>query len=54
MEYAIIHNNALIHLDEIPKLNYDAFFELNTGLVRDHPERHCVSYFGYRSDNSSV
>ncbi|HNZ68538.1 MAG: hypothetical protein WBK43_07990 [Prolixibacteraceae bacterium] len=52
MEYAIIHNNALIHLDEIPKLNYDAFFELNTGLVRDHPERHCVSYFGYRSDNS--
>jgi Ni,Fe-hydrogenase III large subunit len=49
MEYIPIINNQSIPLASIPELNYDAFLELNTGLLAGHPERHCVSYFGFRS-----
>ncbi len=47
MRYIVISNNQTIPVAEIPVLTYGDFFELNTGLVAGHPERHCVNYFGY-------
>jgi len=49
MEYITIKNNGSVPIVSIPELNYDTFYQLNTGLVVDHPERHCVNYFGFRS-----
>jgi Ni,Fe-hydrogenase III large subunit len=51
MDYISISNNQTIAISDIPKGDYDSFFELNTSLVFDHPERHCVNYFGYPHDN---
>jgi Ni,Fe-hydrogenase III large subunit len=52
MEYIPILNNESVLLVSIPELNYNAFLELNTGLVASHPERHCVSYFGNKADEA--
>jgi Ni,Fe-hydrogenase III large subunit len=52
MDSITIKNNQSVPLAAIPELNYDAFLELNTGLVSGHPERHCVSYFGFKSDKT--
>lgn len=46
-----IKNHQTIAVADIPVFTYEAFFELNVGLVSDHPERHCVNYFGYLTDN---
>lgn len=48
MNYIVIGNNSTIAVSEIPEIGYDEFFELNTNLVFDHSERHCVNYFGYK------
>ncbi|HWS01561.1 MAG TPA: hypothetical protein VN249_13150, partial [Prolixibacteraceae bacterium] len=46
-----IKNNQPVPVSAIPELKYPEFFTLNTGLVAEKPERHCVSYFGYPVDN---
>jgi len=50
MKYITIHNNQAIAVNEIPESDYDSFYELNSWLIRYHPERHCVNYFGYKTD----
>jgi Ni,Fe-hydrogenase III large subunit len=51
MDYIALNNNQSISLSSIPQLNYQAFFDLSNSLVDDHPERHCVLYFGHRLGN---
>ncbi|HPS12356.1 MAG TPA: hypothetical protein PLB87_03710, partial [Prolixibacteraceae bacterium] len=46
-----IKNNQTISVADIPEINYPLFFEEITGLISEHPERHCVNYFGYRLDD---
>src|SRR5512133_2967656 len=48
MNYISINNHQTIPVSSIPVMNYDTFLELNTSMIQDHPERHCVLYFGYR------
>jgi len=51
MSYTTIINNQTIALQAIPEISYDVFFGLNTGFIIGHPERHCVNYFGYKTDD---
>ena len=51
MDYSTIINNQTISLADIPEVGYNGFMELNTGLLIDSPERHCVNYFGYPVGN---
>jgi len=53
MNYISINNHQTIPVSSIPDMNYDIFLELNTSMIEDHPERHCVLYFGY-SDKGSI
>ena len=46
MEYAILRNNEVCPLWDIPVLPYDSFLDLNTGLVQDK-RFHCVNYYGF-------
>jgi Ni,Fe-hydrogenase III large subunit len=48
MKHIAIKNNETITVSDIPELGYFDFFELNVGMVKNHPERHCVNYFGYQ------
>ncbi len=41
-----IQNNQSIPLSRIPEFSYEEFFALNTGLVAEKLERHCVNYYG--------
>jgi Ni,Fe-hydrogenase III large subunit len=47
MNYITVHNNQTIPLSDIPETNYNTLHEVNIGLLINHPERHCVNYFGY-------
>ncbi len=47
MQFLSIKNNQPVPVSSIPELKYPEFFTLNTGLVAEKPERHCVSYYGY-------
>ncbi|HEY5509531.1 MAG TPA: hypothetical protein VIK10_00745 [Prolixibacteraceae bacterium] len=47
MQTLKIKNNQSVPVSGIPEMDYEAFFDLNTGLVVGKSERHCVSYFGY-------
>jgi len=47
MNLLTINNHQSVPFSTIPELNYDLFFELNISLTTNHPERHCVLYFGY-------
>ncbi|MEI6696353.1 MAG: NADH-quinone oxidoreductase subunit C [Bacteroidota bacterium] len=49
MMYTTVINNQTIALAKIPLISYTSFFELNTGFITGHPERHCVTYFGYKT-----
>ncbi|MFZ4401379.1 MAG: NADH-quinone oxidoreductase subunit C [Bacteroidales bacterium] len=51
MNYIAINNNQTIAISKIPEISYESFFDLNTGFISNHSERHCVNYFGYKSDN---
>ncbi len=44
-----IKNNQSVPVSGIPEMGYGAFLELNTGLVAEKTERHCVNYFGMSS-----
>jgi Ni,Fe-hydrogenase III large subunit/NADH:ubiquinone oxidoreductase subunit C len=48
MNYITINNHESVLISSIPEINYQEFFELNTTLIHDHSERHCVLYFGHR------
>jgi Ni,Fe-hydrogenase III large subunit len=48
MSFITINNHQVVNINRIPELNYSQFLELNTSLILNHPERHCVIYFGYR------
>jgi Ni,Fe-hydrogenase III large subunit len=50
MKYTTVFNNQTIPISRIREISYPEFFDLNAGFVRDSPERHCVSYFGYPCD----
>ncbi len=52
MNFIDINNNQSIPVASIPQLDYTSFFEVNTSLINNHPERHCVQYFGYRENKS--
>lgn len=47
MSYITVNNQQSVPADTIPELGYPEFLELNISLVENHPERHCVLYFGY-------
>jgi Ni,Fe-hydrogenase III large subunit len=48
MHYLTIKNNQSVPVSEIPEVSYNAFLILNTGMVAENSERHCVNYFGYK------
>jgi Ni,Fe-hydrogenase III large subunit len=48
MSFITIKNHQVVPLSTIPELEYRKFLDNNITLVEDHPERHCVLYFGYR------
>jgi Ni,Fe-hydrogenase III large subunit len=52
MNFITVNNHQSILSATIPELNYNLFLETNTGLMENHPERHCVLYFGYRLEKS--
>jgi Ni,Fe-hydrogenase III large subunit len=47
MNYISIYNQQAVPENSIPHLPYDQFLEDNVSLVKDHPGRHCILYFGY-------
>ncbi|HEX7583899.1 MAG TPA: hypothetical protein VF373_04370 [Prolixibacteraceae bacterium] len=51
MNYTTIVNNQTIPVSDIPEIEYEDFFGLNTGFLFNSPERHCVNYFGYPIGN---
>ena len=51
MNYITIVNNQTIPVSDIPELSYTEFLELNTGLLINAPEKHCVNYFGFPVGN---
>ena len=53
MNFITLHNHQTVPAVTIPELEYGLFFETNTVLMENHPERHCVSYFGCR-ENSAI
>jgi Ni,Fe-hydrogenase III large subunit len=52
MSFISINNHQSVPVSTIPEVEYDIFLENNTALVDNHPERHCVLYFGYREGKS--
>lgn len=48
MNYITIINQQCVPVNSIPELAYNIFYNINISLLEDHPERHCVLYFGYR------
>jgi hypothetical protein len=48
MSFLTINNHQSVPVNTIPEMKYQLFFELNSTLMENHPERHCVLYFGYR------
>lgn len=53
MQPLIIKNNQSVPLNDIPVLEYKAFFDLNTGLITEDQAFHCVNYFGI-PDNDRI
>lgn len=50
MSFITINNHQNVPVKTIPELEYKLFLESNIALMDDHPERHCVLYFGYPED----
>jgi Ni,Fe-hydrogenase III large subunit len=48
MSFITIYNNQSVPVRSIPEMEYNMFYNINTALMENHPERHCVLYFGYR------
>jgi Ni,Fe-hydrogenase III large subunit len=47
MSFTSVNNHQSVPVGKIPELEYNLFLSINTGLIENHPERHCVLYFGY-------
>lgn len=52
MKFKTINNHEAIPSESIPVSEYSDFLKVNCSLLEDHPERHCVSYFGLKEENS--
>jgi Ni,Fe-hydrogenase III large subunit len=52
MNFITVKNHQSVPVSTIPELNYNLFLETNTAMMENHPERHCVLYFGYRLEKS--
>jgi hypothetical protein len=52
MKYISIYNNQAIALHTIPELSYNEFMNSNLEMLSMKPERHCVNYFGYKTNNN--
>jgi Ni,Fe-hydrogenase III large subunit len=48
--YIAIQNNSTILLQHIPVHDYIKFREVNLELLKNKPARHCVNYFGYKTN----
>ena len=48
MQSLTIKNNQSVPVSDIPEISYNAFLILNTDLVAESIERHCVNYYGYK------
>ncbi|HLN21915.1 MAG TPA: hypothetical protein VK213_12555 [Bacteroidales bacterium] len=46
MDFIKIYNNQSVKENTIPVLPYSLFLEGITDMMKDHPERHCLTYFG--------
>jgi Ni,Fe-hydrogenase III large subunit len=51
MSSLTINNHQVVPVNKIPVLEYKLFLDNNISLLEDHPERHCILYFGYREKN---
>ena len=47
-----INNHQSVRFSRIPVIDYQLFFDLNTSLLENHPENHCVLYFGLHEGKS--
>jgi Ni,Fe-hydrogenase III large subunit len=52
MSFIKINNQQAVPVNSIPELEYDVFYNMNISLLEEHPERHCVLYFGYRDSGN--
>jgi Ni,Fe-hydrogenase III large subunit len=52
MNFITVFNHQSVPVTEIPELDYKQFQETNTALLDNHPERHCILYFGCRMEKS--
>lgn len=48
MKSITIRNNQTIDEQDIPVLKYTDFHAENSGLFKEHPERHCANFFGVK------
>lgn len=48
MLYLTINNNQTVDIKNIPVLQYPEFLTDNVQFLKNHPERHCVNYFGVK------
>jgi Ni,Fe-hydrogenase III large subunit len=48
MSFITIKNHQTIPVAKIPDLEYPLFYDTNTFLMENNPDRHCLLYFGYR------
>ncbi|MBN2743844.1 MAG: NADH-quinone oxidoreductase subunit C [Marinilabiliaceae bacterium] len=49
MNHLTIHNHQTIALEDIPRMAYADFYDLNTGWIKNSEHCHCVNYFGHRT-----
>lgn len=52
MKFLTTVNNQPVDLKDIPELSYVSFCDENESLLKQHPERHCVLYFGVPFNSS--
>jgi Ni,Fe-hydrogenase III large subunit len=52
MSFITINNHGAVKLSTIEVLDYAHFYDINRILVEGHPERHCVTYFGFRDEKA--
>ena len=50
MSYVTTYNNQSVLVSSLPSDPYDQFMNENLEFMKDHPERHCVAYFGFPED----
>jgi Ni,Fe-hydrogenase III large subunit len=50
MSFITIYNNQSVPVSLLPSGHYGQFMNENLEFMKDHPERHCVMYFGYPED----